>query len=165
MDTIGDFSWLGVVIFSCGVNTAVTVICFRLYSSGGMFRALLAGFLAGCAALLAASWVFHGQSVWGHLSNVVVYICFSYVFFHWNNMGETGRRVRLAIELRNAPDGLTRAELVARYGHREIVDRRLGRLIESRQIEEIGSRYHVRNLSVLAMARIIALLKLVLKVE
>jgi hypothetical protein len=162
---LDDFWWLAVLCAACGANATIEVLWFRIFRAGGLFRAMLAGFLGGLAALAVASWAFGDRSVWGALCNAGTYICFSYVLFHWNNMGETGRRVRLAIELQNAPNGLTRNEILARYGHREIVDRRIARLLASRQIIETNSRYHVANTSVLTMARIIGVLKLLLKVE
>jgi len=162
---IGDFSWLFIVAAAGSANLAAHVLWFRIFPSGGMFRALLAGFFVGCGVLAVTSWVLGAPSVWNHLSNGAIYLCFSYVYFHWNNMGETARRIRLVTELRQAPRGLSRAEILVRYGQREIIDRRLKRLLESRQIKEVDARYHLDNPSVLAMARIMAFAKRALAME
>src|SRR5207248_2028791 len=121
----------------------VHVSWFRLFPTGGMFRAMLAGFLAGSLMLALASWIAADGTIWNQLANAAIYLSFSYVYFHWNNMGETARRIRLVIELQQAAQGLTRAQIAVRYGHREIIDRRLARLLESRQIVERDETYHL----------------------
>lgn len=159
---IGDFWWLLAVACAISANIVVHVFLSRSYPAGGMYRALLAGFLSGCAALAVTAGIFAARPVWSHLTNLAIYLSFSYVYFHWNNLGETGRRIRLIIELRSAKEGLTRADILARYGHCEIVDRRLDRLLGSRQIRIVGSSYHLDNPSVFMMARLIALMKRIL---
>lgn len=155
----GSFSWFVAVATASLTNVVVHVIVCRAAPSKGLFRALLAGFVAGGGILVIASIALREPSFWTHLANATIYACFSYVYFHWNNMGETARRVRLLLELRGAPDGLTRREILERYGHREVVDRRVARLLESQQIEVFESAYRVGNPSVLMMARVVALLK------
>jgi hypothetical protein len=162
---IADFAWLVVVASACAINMAGHILWFRSFPDGGMFRAMLAGFLVGSIGFALLSAAFFDRSGWWHLLNLAIYACFSYAYFHWNNMGETGRRVRLMIELRAAPEGLTRAELLHRYGNREIIDRRLGRMMGSGQIHLIGTHFHLGNQSFLAMARIVALFKRLLDVE
>lgn len=162
---IGDLRWIAVVGAACATNIAADVAWFRAFPAGGVFRAMLMGFVSGGVILAALSVGFGMSSFWWHFLNVAIYACFSYAFFHWNNMGETGRRVRLLIELRAAPEGLTRAELFTRYGHREIIERRLNRMLESRQIREMDGRYRLDNQSFLAMARIVRVFKRLLDVE
>ncbi len=156
---MNGFAWLLVTAGASAANMICHVLWFRAFPAGGMFRAMLAGLIGGSIALVILSAVFIDQSAWWHLLNLVIYGCFSNAYFHWNNMGETARRVRLMIELLAAPTGLTRAELINRYGSREIIDRRLGRMLESRQIREVGSRLRLGNASFLAMARIVGLFK------
>jgi hypothetical protein len=162
---IADFAWLLVVAGACAVNMAGHILWFRTFPEGGMFRAMLSGFVAGSIGFGFLSSAFFDHSGWWHLLNLAIYACFSYAYFHWNNMGETGRRVRLMIELRTAPEGLTRAELLARYGNHEIINRRLDRMIGSHQIYQVGTRFRLGNQSFLAMARIVALFKRLLDVE
>jgi hypothetical protein len=159
---MADFGWLAMLAAACGGYVAVHIFCFRIIPAAGLYLSQLVGFVAGLAVLAAGSWYFAGLSVGRWLAELCIYLCFGYCFFHFNNMGETARRVRLAIELHRAPQGLTRAELLVRYGAREIIDRRLARLLESGQIRERQSHYVLGNRSVLVMARIVALFKLVL---
>ena len=160
-----SFSWLLDVSAAAAANLVVHVCWQRVFPAGGMFRAMLAGLLIGAATLVVATLIDPRSTLWGALANAAIYLSFSYVYFHWNNMGETARRIRLVMELQRAPQGLTRAEIVTRYSHREIIDRRLRRLLESRQIIETDSHYHLGNPSVLGMARIIDVAKAILGVR
>lgn len=159
-----DFWWLAVLAGACGGNVVVHVLCFRIFPKAGQYLSQLAGFVAALAFVVIAGWPVTVGHIGSWLAELCIYFCFSYSYFCLNNMGETSRRVRLAIELSRAPQGLTRDELLARYSAREIVDRRLGRLLKSGQIREQEGRYVLGNQSVLTMARIVGLFKLILNV-
>ncbi|MFA5039208.1 MAG: hypothetical protein WC732_05970 [Candidatus Omnitrophota bacterium] len=77
------------------------------------------------------------------LTDGAIYVLFSYCYYHFNNLGETARRVRILRELSNAPIGLTSAELLACYNAGEVLDRRLRRLEESGQLARKGAVYVV----------------------
>jgi hypothetical protein len=130
-----------------------------------MYRTQAIGLLAGLAALLAVSFLAGTSTSTSIAANFLIFLSFEYVFFHWNNMGGTARRVRLVRELSEAPAGLTIAELLSRYSAREILDRRLGRMIASGQLIERNGRLYPGNPSVLTVARIVGLLKLILGPE
>ena len=160
-----DFWWLPVVVVACVGDVVAQIAWLRCFPAGGIYRSMVGGFIAGAALLIAASLVWRDRPIGAHMADFGMYVCFAYVYFHWNNMGETGRRVRLLIELANAPAGLTRGQLLARYSAKEIVDRRIGRLLESNQVVASGSRLALGNPSVLAMTRIIGLVKRILRIE
>jgi len=148
---------LGAVAAAAAVNLVATVALCR---SGRqrMLGAMAWGAAIGFAAL-AALGATVSLPLADRLVDVLTYACACYVFVHFNNMGETARRVRLVRELAAAPSGLTEPELVARYGAREMIDRRLERLVDSRQIRRDGGRLTIANPSVLWMARLIGLAK------
>jgi hypothetical protein len=162
---IGDFAWLAIVSGACVTNILAQLFWLYAFRRGGLFPSLFAGFAIGGLVLISLSVLFRDHSIFWHALNFAIYACFVSTYFHWNNMGETGRRVRLMIELAATPDGLTRAELMARYGHKEIVDRRIDRMLKSQQICQTGSRFHMENLSFLAMARIVWFFKLLLNIR
>lgn len=162
---LSGFWWLPVVVVACVGDVIAQIAWLRCFQAGGIYRSMVAGFIAGAALLIASSLVWHDRSIGAHVADFGMYVCFAYIYFHWNNMGETGRRVRLLIELANAPAGLTRRQLLARYGAKEIVDRRISRLLESRQVIASGSRLRLGNPSVLAMTRLIGLVKRILRIE
>jgi len=160
---IAEFWWLMSAVVVCVFEILVHILWVRLFPSRGLYRALLAGFLAGGALFAAMSWATFDRPFGQHLANLGIYICFSYVYFHWNNMSETARRVRLTIELLDHEKGLTREEILTRYNGREIVDLRIRRLLGSRQIEWRGNRVCRGNPSVLMMATIMGRLRQILR--
>ena len=93
------------------------------------------------------------------VSNAVVFICVGYGYFHFVNLGETARRVRILWELYESSDGLTYEEILTRYGASEIINRRIDRLTNAGQITQQGGRIYSKGASVLVMARILSLLK------
>ena len=64
---------------------------------------------------------------------MIILVCFSYIFFHLDNMGETARRIRLLWELHGHSEGLTREELLEKYPPREVFQRRIRRLLTAGQ--------------------------------
>lgn len=71
--------------------------------------------------------------------NLVIYGSLLYSYANFVNMGETARRIRLLIELQEAPGGLSREELLLRYNAQEIVTKRLDRLCVTGQIQRVDS--------------------------
>src|SRR5215472_13565550 len=135
---LSGFWWLPVVVVACVGDVIAQITWLRCFPAGGIYRSMVCGFIVGAAVLIALSLVWRDRPIGAHLADLGMYVCFAYVYFHWNNMGETGRRVRLLIELANAPAGLTRRQLLARYSAKEIVDRRISRLLESSQVVASG---------------------------
>lgn len=158
----GGFDWLFIAVAGCACDVIVYVITFRLSSRARHSRALLAGACGGLAVLSAAAMAI-GIALQNFAVAILVYFCFAYTIFHVAQMGQTARRVRLAIELAAAPAGLTRSQLIGRYNAREMVDRRLARLIHGGQIRLVGSRYYLFNSAARLMAAIIRTLKIILK--
>ena len=83
-------------------------------------------------------------------------------YFHFINLGETARRIRILRELHEPPDGLTLDGLLARYNAQEIIERRISRLIETHQIVLRDGRYFIGKPFVLWMARSLVVLKFIL---
>lgn len=73
-------------------------------------------------------------------AGVLMSLCNAYVFFHFDNMGETGRRIRILRELRSSATGLSRGQILAAYPPAEVFARRVQRLLESGQCREEGGR-------------------------
>jgi hypothetical protein len=111
---------------------AFTAYCAAL-AAGGVC-VLVADILVG---VKAASW-----SVWldRALPDTVAYLAFGYSYFHFFNMSETGRRMRLMIELYLATGGLTSSELLQRYSPDDVVSLRIARLSTAGQIIERDGR-------------------------
>jgi len=152
---------LAAIALATGADLAVTVALCRA-TRIGIFGAEAIGAALGLGVLAAAAPALAGWPDGADaLVDVATYACACYALFHLHNMGETARRVRLVRELAAAPDGLVEAELIARYGAREMMDRRFARLVEAGQIRRDGARVTIANRSVLWMARLIGVAKLV----
>jgi hypothetical protein len=74
-------------------------------------------------------------------ANLLLFAALGYCYFHFVNLAITARRIRLLLELAASPAGLSFREIVARYGARDMIARRIARLEGSGQIRERGGRY------------------------
>lgn len=102
------------------------------------------------------------DSIFSGIVNFVAYSALGYAYFHFVNLGETGRRVRLVRELYESQKGLSAAEIIARYNAKEIIQRRINRLINNGQISARNNRFYIGNPQMLLTTKIIEALKLVL---
>lgn len=147
-------------------NVAGQIAAYRLLrTSGRLFKSQLVGTLAGGLALAlllqrgpggAPATLMTADVI---AADVLVYALFCYVYFHWNNMGETARRIRMLRELAAAPEGLSVEDMVRRYSAREILERRLERLSAAGQIRESEGRLVLTSSAVLLSARLMGLAK------
>ncbi len=82
----------------------------------------------------------------------IVYSCLAYSYFHWFNMTETARRIRILVEL-YAAGTLTGPEISSRYAGVQLLETRFERLVATHQLEVRSGRY-VRGTRLLyALAR------------
>lgn len=143
------------------LNSVSQVITFRAQRRKSLLSSVLSGFLAGTAGLFFLE-MFLGDKADIAAGNALTYILLSYGYFHFLNLGETSRRIRLSREIAESAGGLARAEILARYSTDEIIRRRLGRLMESGQIVSKDGRFYINSLVMLSAAKIIAGLRFVL---
>lgn len=94
--------------------------------------------------------------------HLMTYMSLSYCYFHFINLGETARRIRILRELKDTQDGLSLGEILSRYNAGEIVERRLSRLVKNDQIVLKNGRYYIGKPFVLGMAKLLMVLKCVL---
>lgn len=147
-------------------NVGTQVAVFRVSPQRGLLRSELIGFAVGGAALLLIHALAGGAAADARESaallfaNALCYGALGYSYFHFGNLGETARRVRIVRELAASPDGLTLEEIIRRYDAREIFDRRLRRLTGTGQIVLRDGRYFIASPVLAAMARAVLLLKL-----
>jgi hypothetical protein len=146
-------------------NMAGQIMAYRLLPANGkLFKSQIAGALIGglVLALLLSAAPGAVVSADAAIADALLYLAFCYVYFHWNNMGETARRIRMLRELAAAPEGLTFEDMVARYSAQEILERRLERLTAADQISESDGRLVLTSRSVLLSARLVGLAKQVI---
>jgi hypothetical protein len=143
-------------------NMAGQIMVYRLLrAEGKLFKSQVAGTLIGGLVLALLLSMGSGASLSADVAtaDALLYAGFCYVYFHWNNMGETARRIRMLRELAAAPEGLTFEEMVHRYSAQEILERRLERLSAAGQISETDGRLVLTSWTILLSARLVGLAK------
>ena len=121
---------------------------------------IIIGFGVGCIPLIGIGyWLNEQISIDRLMAAILIYLCAGYSFFHANNMGETSRRVRISLELADAPDGLTYKKILDRYNSDIQVKRRLARLLEAGDIEQAGAAFCLKKRRILAIYYVVYLFR------
>lgn len=155
-----DLFALGAFALACFTCAAVQIYISRAGIYRGIFRSVAVGFVAGFMMLMLAHlYLPDGHRLSLLLPQIALYGAFSYCYFHFNNMGYTARRVRLVQEIDTSGGGLTYSELIARYTPQEIVQRRIGRLLDGGQIRLQHGLFVLGNPSGSIMMRIVKIFK------
>ena len=151
------------------VNTLTQLLICRLMKSTGLLKSIVFGFGAGFAAVAACdiAWYQHAtpdvMQLTGQTAlNLLTYIALGYGYFHFVNLGETARRIRLLRELLDSKEGLTQAEILERYNAADIVSARLQRMLRNRQIVLHDGRFYIQKPALLYMGKTINILKRIL---
>ncbi len=139
-------------VFGLLVNVAAQIAASR--AGGSLLRSVFAGFAAGLVPVL----YFSGLTA-RLPADILCYGAFGYCYFHFINLGETARRIRLVQEMYKSPEGLSETEILQRYNSREILAARMARLLGSGQLILRDGRYFTGRSAVLLMAKIITFLK------
>ncbi len=91
--------------------------------------------------------------------NIVSYSALGYCYFHFVNLGETARRIRLLRELSESNAGLSMDEILQRYNAKEIIENRLNRLLKSGQVIHKDNRYYIGKPVMLFMSKMVVFAK------
>lgn len=165
-----DYLQAVIPILGLIINVSVQVISFRNLSlpSFGLLKSIILGFIVGFILVLFLGLYFllntqDNQFLFSLIVNIISYISLGYCYFHFVNLGETARRIRILTELYGPMDGLTKEEILQRYDAKYILDRRLDRLIANNQVILIDGRYYIKGQPfMLTISRIITALKYIL---
>ncbi|MBI5872810.1 MAG: hypothetical protein HZB36_01530 [Candidatus Omnitrophica bacterium] len=139
-------------------NSLAHIVSFRFISRGRMLVSLVAGFFFGlfCFLLFSIGYTFEFPVL---AQNFLTYIFLSYGYFHFVNLGETARRIRLLRELMDSEGGLTLDQIGSRYNAQEILSRRLERLVKNGQVVLKDGRCFIAKPTVLFIAKMMLFLK------
>jgi hypothetical protein len=150
------------------VDVLLQVSWCRFVRRSGLLRSIIVGFAGGllvtgflcvwCTFQLELTPVDTAGQL---LANLATFMALGYGYFHFLNLGETARRVRLLRELVEADGSLSPKELYRRYNAQTMVRARLDRLIKAGQVILQDGRYCLGNSTLLFSARIIEIMKLV----
>ncbi len=155
-------------LISLGVNIISQICCCRYCKRLSLLKSVFAGFAFGAFSLLLINicclkglCLSFPDNMASFLTNAITYSALGYGYFHFINLGETGRRIRIIIELLNHKKGLSGEEILDRYNAKDIIQKRINRLVESGQITEKNGRYYTHSPVLLTIARIIVGMKIV----
>ncbi len=152
------------------INVLVQISSFRFITKMGLLRSVFLGFTIGILGIIVGEFYFfysNPTSVRDFISilvtNLITYSALGYCYFHFINLGETARRIRILREIYDSGKaGLTMEEILQRYNDREILKKRVNRLLNNRQIILKDEKYFINSPIMLLIAKAIVMLKLVL---
>ena len=146
-------------------NITAQILSYKYLLSRRLLKSEYFGFLCGLIVLAVCQVLANGKPDAEQFSlictNLIIYFCLSYAYFHFINLGETARRIRLLRELYEAPFGLSREEILKKYNAPEIINIRTSRLLNNGQIILRYGRYYIASPVMLLISKAIVLMKLV----
>ena len=142
-------------------NIAGQVLLFRFFFRSKLLISIFIAFFLGFFIFFCFDF-FNKRSFSVFLVHLLTYGSFSYCYFHFINLGETARRIRILRELRDSSNGLSLSEILKNYNANEIIDCRLSRLIKSQQVIFKNNRYYIGRPMMYLIARILVALKYLL---
>lgn len=161
-----DYAQAFVPVAGLLINVFIQVACIRCFPRLGLLKSVYAGFAAGLCSILAFYFINPGKGLvlsadsFGLLVvNLLAYFSLGYCYFHFINLGETARRIRILRELVESKAGLSLDEILERYNAGEILERRIGRLLSNGQIILCDGKYYIGKPFVLLIAKIILFMK------
>jgi len=131
----------------------------------GLLKSLFSGFAVGLLSLLFVQLftAFLNIAFLPNLIvNIVIYSSLGYCYFHFINLGETARRIRILRELYDSNGGLTLEEILKRYNAKKMVELRLQRLLNNGQVILKGGMLYNGKPIMLLISKTIILLKLII---
>lgn len=148
------------------VNVCVQILSFRCLPNLGLLKSVFLGFGMSLVYVLSAEFFIYAQSgetlisafFWNAAANGLTCGVLGYGYFHFINLGETGRRVRIVRELFSA-DGLTMDELLKNYNTTDMVEIRLARLLNNGQIIEQNGKLVIKNAFLLRASHVMVFMK------
>jgi hypothetical protein len=150
------------------INATSQVLLCRYERGFGLLESIFAGFICGLimVILIEVAYYCATPSSIAHLLGllcicIITYVTLSYCYFHFVNLGETARRVRILRELYDSKDGLSMEEILNRYNANDIIEKRIRRLLFNGQIILKDGRYFPGNSTVLLMNKAMVIMKIV----
>lgn len=163
---MGILFYILIPIVSLTINVATQILVFRLLKQAGMLKSVFIGFFSGFLTLLALHLILiltvKDSSAYLFIANILIYSALGYCYFHFINLGETARRIRILNEIYYSDGGLTVEEILKRYNSEIIIDARLNRLLANNQLRFLNNRYFIRNSLMLCITKVIVFMKLII---
>ncbi len=153
-------------LIGLAVNVLMQILSFRCQRNPALLKSIVFGFAIGMIVVITMQGKMYNllsaTSFPQLVTNVTIYSALAYCYFHFLNLGETARRIRIVRELYDFPNGLSMEEILGLYNSRDMVKLRINRLVSNGQILHRDGNYYIGKPVMLWMARIILLLKRIL---
>jgi hypothetical protein len=153
-------------VIGLAANALIQVGGFRLCPALSLLKSLILGFVTGFVTVFVTESVVALSRSQAHcgdagilLMNLLTYSALGYCYFHFINLGETARRVRILREIYDSASGLRMEELLERYNARMIVQLRMERLLRNGQVVAEKGHYVIHRRAMVRIARLISLLE------
>ena len=130
------------------VNITAQFTGCRYVASLSLLKSAFFGYGVGLVCLIVCEFVFFKQQYaapdfWALvITNFAVYSMFGYWYFIFITLAETAIRTRLLIELDLSVGGLSEQEMLAKYNTRELIEKRINRLVGNGQILNVDGRFY-----------------------
>jgi len=154
-------------LIGLGVSVVIQILSCRYGSKTSLFKSIFLGFGVGMAFVLFMElYVFFMMPglkngfIYILATDLMAYSAFGYCYFHFINLGETARRIRIMRELYDSDGGLSMEEILAKYSAKDMVHMRISRLVSKKQILDKDGRYYIGNSTLLLMSKAIVMMKL-----
>ncbi|MFC1558368.1 hypothetical protein ACFL40_03335 [candidate division KSB1 bacterium] len=167
---IHNYLHVFIPIFALIINICAHILLFRFISRIGLLIAVIISFFIGFFCLIAFEcYVFFSVSqytmglIYLFTANGIIYSLLGYLYFQFVNLGETARRIRIMRELYSSKDGLSMEEILKRYNAKEIIGRRINRLVRANQVKCKNNKYYIKGMPfILFLSKTIVTMKLIL---
>jgi len=144
------------------LNILVQVIICRHISSMSLMKSAFIGFFTGLFAVaLLETYIFFDYKYFSmkeYASLMAVNLAINSILGYWYlifiTISHTALRTRLLMEIHNSDAGLTSDQILQRYNSRDIVKKRIMRLINNKQLICKGDRYFIGRPWVLWYAKL-----------
>jgi hypothetical protein len=141
-------------IFGLVVNIIIQILSHRLILWLTLLRSVFFGFGVGFSLVITFEIQRYSQNYYGQIGdfwgilivNSVTYAFLGYCYFSLIGLGETARRIRLLKDLYAVPnEGLSLSEILSEYSAKNMVDKRLDRLLNNGQVRVAEGRYYINK--------------------
>lgn len=147
------------------INCLIQIASFRAFNKIGLLKSVFVGFFFGLLGLLVIEYFVFVQAadksyvLLSGVSNLIAYGALGYCYFHFVNLSETARRIRIMREIYDSDTGLTGDEILKRYNAKEIIDKRLIRLFDNSQVIEKDGKLYIGKPALLLISKLISGMK------
>ena len=143
------------------INVISQVCICRYVTRISLLKSLYIGFAIGLCSLISAELyyltqasLFFSANIGSILVNIITYSALGYGYFHFVNLGETARRIRILRELYDSKGGLSMKGILAKYD--------AGQIVNNGQIIFNDGKYYIGSPLMLWIAKIIVKMKLII---